>query len=216
MLSAEFKTKKQSVKEWSFHNTVPCFTPGTRIATPKGERPVESLQVGDRVLTRDHGIQDITWIGHRGMSAIELKDTPKLRPILIPQGSLGNGKPERDMLVSPMHRMLVVSSLARRLFGEREVLVTARDLCRMEGIRAVKVPETTYIHFMCDAHQVVLANGSWTESFQPNDYALKGVVKGQRDELLKVYPELASARGRKGFQLVRRALGRVEAMKLFK
>ena len=40
------------------------FTRGTRITLASGEqRPVEDLQVGDRVLTRDDGPQDVRWIG---------------------------------------------------------------------------------------------------------------------------------------------------------
>jgi len=35
---------------------VPCFTPGSMIATPTGEKAVESLRPGDKVLTRDNGI----------------------------------------------------------------------------------------------------------------------------------------------------------------
>ena len=37
--------------------TVICFTPGTRIATQKGEIAVENLAVGDKVVTRDNGAQ---------------------------------------------------------------------------------------------------------------------------------------------------------------
>ncbi|HSF92831.1 MAG TPA: Hint domain-containing protein, partial [Paracoccaceae bacterium] len=44
---------------------VACFTPGTGIATPKGEVAVERLKKGDRVLTRDNGIQTIRWIGQK-------------------------------------------------------------------------------------------------------------------------------------------------------
>jgi len=200
----------------NFKNIVPCFTPGTLIATPKGEREIESLSIGDRILTRDNGIQEVTWMGHRSLSATELGDAPSLRPILIRAGSFGSGSPERDMLVSPMHRMLVTSKLAKKYFGEREVLVAARDLTNVPGIDQVKVAGTTYLHFMCDKHQIVLANGTWTESFQPNDYAIKGVVKEQRDELFKICPSLALPEGRRGYKLARKALRRVESLALFK
>ncbi|NBQ51552.1 MAG: hypothetical protein EBU35_13140, partial [Marivivens sp.] len=38
-----------------------CFTPGARIATPRGARPIETLRPGDLVVTRDHGLQPIRW-----------------------------------------------------------------------------------------------------------------------------------------------------------
>ena len=53
---------------------IPCFTPGTLIATPQGERKVEDLQAGDRVITRDNGIQEIRWIGTRTLEAGDLKE----------------------------------------------------------------------------------------------------------------------------------------------
>ncbi|MEJ6402008.1 Hint domain-containing protein [Yoonia sp. 2307UL14-13] len=195
---------------------VPCFTPGTRIATPKGERLAESLTVGDRILTRDNGIQTIAWAGWRPMSGQELRDNPALRPILIPAGSLGTDLPERDMLVSPQHRMLVVSDIARAHFGEAEVLVPAKDLTKLPGIKVVNVQQTAYVHFMCEKHQIVLADGTWTESFQPNDYALKGVVAAQREELLRLHPALANVEGRSAVGTARRALRKLESYVLFK
>jgi Ca2+-binding RTX toxin-like protein len=43
----------------NIENVIPCFTPGTLIATPKGEMLVENLSVGDKIITRDNGIQEI-------------------------------------------------------------------------------------------------------------------------------------------------------------
>ena len=199
-----------------FGQIVPCLSPGARVATPKGEQAAETLSVNDRVLTRDHGIQRIVWAGHRTLRVDELKAAPALRPVLIRAGSLGNDLPERDTLVSPMHRMLVVSDVARAHFGESEVLVAARDLTNLDGVDVVNVPGITYLHFMFDKHQVILANGTWTESFQPNDYALKGVVDAQRQELFKICPALAAQSGRERFGTARRALRRVESLLLFK
>ena len=47
----------------------PCFTPGTMIATLRGERAVETLQQGDKIVTRDNGVQEIAWIGGRILGA---------------------------------------------------------------------------------------------------------------------------------------------------
>ena len=45
----------------------PCFTPGTVIETETGPRLIETLAPGDRVLTRDRGMQPVLWIGRRTM-----------------------------------------------------------------------------------------------------------------------------------------------------
>ena len=46
-----------------FTTTAPCFTAGTLIETPRGAVAIETLQVGDRVMTLDRGPQPLRWIG---------------------------------------------------------------------------------------------------------------------------------------------------------
>ena len=112
------------------NTVVPCFTSGTQIETPNGPRAVETLSVGDEVLTLDHGPQHIRWIGTRHLSRDDLIAKHKLLPVRIKAGALGNGLPHRDLLVSPQHRMLVRSAIAVRMFDAKEVLVPARSSCR--------------------------------------------------------------------------------------
>ena len=97
-----------------------CFTPGTLIATPRGEVAIEALRAGDRVFTRDNGIQTIRWIGRRDLTRDDLAGNPALRPVRIAKGALGNGLPEADMQISPNHRMLLTWKQAELLFDERE------------------------------------------------------------------------------------------------
>ncbi len=196
---------------FNIENVIPCFTPGTLIATPKGERRVEELQVGDRVITRDNGIQEIRWTGAKPISWQELNSSNHLKPILISAGSLGNGLPERDMLVSPNHRVLVSNDRTALYFDEREVLVAAKHLVDNKGIFQVETRGTTYIHFMFDNHEVVLSDGAWTESFQPGDYSLKGIGNAQRNEIFELFPELETREGLEDFSAARRTLKKHEA-----
>ncbi|WP_321363500.1 Hint domain-containing protein [uncultured Celeribacter sp.] len=190
---------------------IPCFTPGTLIATPKGEMKVEELKVGDRVITRDNGIQEIRWIGHKVLTGAELAARRELMPVLIRQGALGAGLPERDMVVSPNHRMLVSNEKAALLFEEHEVLVAAKHLTRMEGVDVVEASGVTYIHVMFDRHEVVLSDGTWSESFQPGDYTLSGIGDEAREELFALFPELVEVSTRGGFSAARRILRKHEA-----
>ncbi|MET4129631.1 Hint domain-containing protein [Roseovarius sp. MBR-6] len=192
-------------------NLIPCFTPGTLIATPRGEVPVEDLREGDRVITRDNGLQEIRWTGARSLGAGDLMATPKLRPVLIRAGALGHGLPERDMLVSPQHRLLLTSERAALYFGEREVLAAAKHLTGMEGIDEVQASGVTYIHFMCDRHEVVLSNGAWTESFQPGEQVMDGMGASSREEIYTLFPELRDKAGIDAYQAARRSLKRHEA-----
>ena len=197
-------------------NVIPCFTPGTKIATPRGEVLVEALEVGDRVITRDNGIQTIRWVGAREMTGAEFEKAAHLKPVLIRKGALGNALPERDMMVSPNHRVLVANEKTALYFEEREVLVAAKHLTGMEGIDVVEVSGTTYIHVMFDRHEVILSDGTWTESFQPGDMSLAGIGEEQRNEILELFPELATQDGIEGYTAARRSLKKHEASLLVK
>ncbi|RUS59290.1 tandem-95 repeat protein [Pseudorhodobacter sp. E13] len=191
--------------------SVPCFTPGTLIATPKGEVPIENLRAGDRIITRDNGIQELRWIGQRKFDWAHLTANPHLRPIMVRRGSLGNGLPERDMMLSPNHRVLVSNDRTSLYFDEHEVLVSAKHLVGGKGIFEVESIGTTYIHLMFDQHEVVLSDGAWTESFQPGDYTLNGMGNAQRNEILELFPELKTKEGLADYTAARRTLKKHEA-----
>jgi len=195
---------------------VPCFTPGTLIATPQGERLVEDLQIGDRIITRDNGIQEIRWLGRKDLSGMDLARKPHLNPVLIQKGALGNNLPEHDILVSPNHRMLVANDKTALYFEEREVLVAAKHLTGLDGVDEVEANGVGYIHFMFDQHEVVLSNGAWTESFQPGDYTLQGIGDAQREEIFELFPELEREEGLKAYGSARRSLKKHEAALLTK
>jgi Ca2+-binding RTX toxin-like protein len=195
----------------NIENVIPCFTPGTMIATPRGEVPVETLRAGDRIVTRDNGLQEIRWVGQKPLTWTDMAAAPHLRPVLVRQGSLGNGLPERDMMVSPNHRLLVANDRTALYFDEHEVLVSAKHLVGSDGVHAVESMQTTYIHFMCDQHEVVLSNGAWTESFQPGDYTLKGMGNSQRSEIFELFPDLKSKEGLDSYTAARKTLKRHEA-----
>ena len=169
---------------------VPCFTPGTMVETKDGLVAVENLVPGQRVLTRDNGYQPVRWIGRRRLSAAELAARPQLQPVRIGRGALGQGLPEVDMVVSPQHRMLLTGTRAELFFGEAEVLAAALHLVGNPGIERLVVDEVTYLHIMFDAHEIIRADGAWTESFQPGDMTLRGLDDPQRDELFAIFPEL--------------------------
>ncbi len=175
----------------NIETVIPCFTPGALIATDLGEVRVEDLKAGDRVLTRDNGYQEVRWVGRRALKAAELAQAPQLCPVRIRKGALGLNLPERDLVVSPQHRMLVAASRAELLFGEHEVLVAAAHLTVRSGVTTLtEAPGVTYIHLLFDRHEIIRANGAWTESYQPGELTLKGMEDGPRDEILALFPEL--------------------------
>lgn len=191
--------------------SVICFTPGTRILTPFGPVPIESLREGDLVQTKDNGAQPVCWTGSRRMSGARLFTQPALRPIRLRAGAFGIGRPERDLLVSPGHRMLVKGRAAQALFNTPEVLVSARDLVNGDSIvQDLRVPEVTYVHLLLPRHEVLFAEGLETESFHPANTALTSLNEDDRARLLRVLPAvLADPQGYGDY--ARRNLSRPEA-----
>ncbi|EAQ06166.1 Hint domain-containing protein [Yoonia vestfoldensis] len=142
-----------------------CFTKGTMIATASGAKAVEDLQPGDLVLTRDHGLQPIRWAGHWQADAAKLALQPSLQPVLIRKGALGRDMPASDMMVSGQHRIMVASAIVERMFDAQEMFVAAKHLIGLPGVESAALNDgVTYYHILCDAHEIVWANGAWAET----------------------------------------------------
>lgn len=169
----------------------PCFTPGTAIATPAGERRVEDLRAGDAVLTADHGAQRLLWVGRRHLDAATLDLAPNLRPVHVAAGALGPGLPRRDLLLSPQHGLLVCSPIAERVGGAPEVLVAVRHLIGLPGITpAREIRAISYLHLLFMRHELVIANGALSESLYLGRQALRGLSRPARNEVFTLFAEL--------------------------
>ncbi len=161
-----------------------CFTSGTLIETISGSRPVECLAPGDLVLTRDHGFQPLRWIGQRKTHAQGAR-----APVRIRAGHLGA---DRDLLLSPQHRILVGGWRAELFFGVGEALAAAAHLIDGQAVSRAPMRRVTYLHLLFDQHEVLSTQGVWSESLHPSDYSLGLIDAPQRAEVLSLFPDLAS------------------------
>jgi hypothetical protein len=169
-----------------------CFCDGTLISTPSGQRPVEALQVGDMVLTSD-GPKALRWIGRRSVTREELAKDPKLRPVQIRPGALGDGLPLQKLRVSRQHRMVSSSRPSARMFGPGEVLIPAVKLAQLPGISVENgLHPVTYYHLMFDDHVILYANGAPSESFLVTQNSLGALTEEAREELLRLFPDLTA------------------------
>lgn len=166
-----------------------CFTKGTLIGTPRGPIAVETLEPGHMVTTR-YGPRPVLWIGKRRLDVIDLMANPKLLPIRVPADAFGPNSPQRDLLFSPQHRLVVRSSIVMRMFDEPEVLVAAKHLIGCNGIEvAGDVRSVVYCHIMLDQHAVVPVEGIETETMLPGPQALRMIPKEAVIELRTLFPD---------------------------
>lgn len=177
-----------STSTFSEIESVVCFAEGTSITTPRAERPVADLRVGDEVLTLDHGSQTILWINSQRLEAAKLAAHPNLRPIRIKAGALGPQTPNQDLIVSPQHRLLLRSKIAIRIFEAQEVLVPAKMLLPLDGVEiASDLTCVTYYHFTCATHELVIAAGALAETLHLGPQTVHGLTPDALAELKAIF-----------------------------
>lgn len=158
----------------------PCFVPGTRIATPTGEVPVEALAIGDEILGADGKAVRVKWLGHRTLHPAFAASLDAM-PIRIAAGALGEGLPKRDLLVSPDHAMLVEGCLVHA-----GALVNGRSITQLTGWQG----DLQYLHIETEAHQLILAEGAATETYIDHDTRRRF---DNHAEYVQLYPDEAQA-----------------------
>ncbi len=123
---------------------------GTSVLTLEGELPVEFLYPGDRIITRDAG-------------AVPLRDVMAHRvrgqPVRIAAGTLGDRRPDRDLIVPAAQRLLVRDWRAMALTGQRQAMIPARSLLDGEFIRMLPWGELVLHQLIMDAPHVIYASG---------------------------------------------------------
>lgn len=137
--------------------TYACFLKGTHIATPDGEKTVESLVAGDKVITASGGVATVKWLGHRTLykSRIPAKDAVRAFPILIKKDAIANNVPHADLIVSPGHHLEFNGALVPAM-----MLVNGQTIIQQFERRSFE-----YFHVELEQFDIILAEGVPAESY---------------------------------------------------
>ncbi|MCF6231921.1 MAG: Hint domain-containing protein [Rhodobacteraceae bacterium] len=139
------------------HIACVSFTRGTHVTLGSGaQKRIEDISIGDKVLTRDDGVQMVRWIGQSTVRA-----TGDLAPIVITAGTLNN---TGDLVVSPDHRMFIYQRSDQMGAGQPEVLVKARHLVNGATVYVQQGGFVDYFQILFDAHHIIYAEGIAAES----------------------------------------------------
>ncbi|MGB7099542.1 MAG: Hint domain-containing protein, partial [Xanthobacteraceae bacterium] len=156
----------------------PCYCPGTLILTDRGQKPVESLKIGDRVMTISGVTRPIKWIGKRSYGGRFVMGRRDILPVCIRAGALDDNVPRRDLWISPHHAMYLDG-----------VLIEAKDLINgVSVVQAESVDNVEYYHVELDSHDVIIAEGALSESFVDDNGRF---MFHNAHEYLTLYPHAA-------------------------
>ncbi len=150
----------------AFHEPTPStgLIAGTVILTADGEIPVEFLSEGDRIITRDAGMVRLRSI---------IRQECTVPVIRIAAGSLGDTRPEEDMLIPAGQRILVRDWRAKAMGGARQALMRGDALTDGEFVHSLGTRRVVLLHLVFDRPHVIYAGGLEIEAALPRACVLK-------------------------------------------
>ncbi|MEM1427994.1 MAG: Hint domain-containing protein [Pseudomonadota bacterium] len=174
----------------------PCFVSGTRILTPLGEVPVEALRPGMEVSLAG---------GERAPVLLTAAFPHRLsgsgdpvRPVVIPPGALGPGRPSRPLRLSPQHALPISDSQLPELqdaaAGQPGAFLRAKALCGCRGIsQPPRAGRVTYHALLLPALGALVADGAQALSLWPGPRALRAIGPDHVRWLEQVFPGVSTA-----------------------
>ena len=132
-----------------------CFLPGSQIATPNGETPVERLVAGDPILTLSGATRRVLWIG-KGESVATPGHRTAATPVIVRKGALSQNVPFKDLHITKAHGLFFDGALI-----PVEFLVNHRSILWDDAAKLV-----TLYHVELDTHDILLANGVPAETYR--------------------------------------------------
>ncbi|MEM7439077.1 MAG: Hint domain-containing protein [Pseudomonadota bacterium] len=135
----------------------------TLIMTAKGEVRADTLVAGDRLVTRDHGMQPLIWVG-------KCERTHAICPTAtFPTGAINNARP---LTLAPNTCVLVKGAEALSMFGKAEVLVSAHHLMDSLDSKPAKLKSTKFVQLIFARHEIIYADAAAAESFLADEAGL--------------------------------------------
>lgn len=176
---------------------------GAVVETAAGPVLARDLRPGDRLITRDRGMQALRWVGSSTVvygtepdsDEHSLVTAPADGPVRVRAGALGTNSEAGNLLLAPGQRLLSSDPLNGLYFGAEEVLVQAADLTHVDGVDRVARHVGRWTHLLFDHHELILVNGVWTESFVPDMWSIHVAFPEQWQEMIEALPRLSFAAG---------------------
>ena len=152
------------------HTACVFFAKGTRITLSTGmPKPIEELNAGDEILTRDAGVQEIRWIGQ-----VTMRASGAFAPVAMKAGALSN---VNDLVLGPEHRLFIYQRSDELGTGRSETLVRVRHLVNGNDVIRIEAGYIEYYQILFDEHQFIYAKGLPVESQLLDQHSLLALPK---------------------------------------
>jgi hypothetical protein len=140
--------------------SAPCFRSGTKLLTKYGYVAVETLEIGDWMITvqnKDNlapSYNQIVWMGYRHLDITKHYWPLTVLPVRVRHGAFGLNIPKNDLWLSPQHAVYIEG-----------VLIPIIALANGSTIVQENVDKISYWHVELENHDVIIAEGLPVETF---------------------------------------------------
>ncbi|MEM6588002.1 MAG: Hint domain-containing protein [Pseudomonadota bacterium] len=128
----------------------------SNIMTATGERRVDTLETGDRIVTRDQGMVVLDDLRAREVEVPLVK---------IAARSLGHNRPEEDTVMPAGQRILIRDWRAQAVFGSKVALVPAERLVDGEFVTIEPTAMITVYDLLFDDPHILYVDGLEVASY---------------------------------------------------
>jgi len=191
------------------------FAQSSVVETARGPVLARDLRLGDKLITRDKGLQPLRWIGDSSViyeqpAPARGKGTAR-GPVRIRAGAQGTNPDAGNLVVAPGQRVLVCNTLKELLSATDEVMARAGDLTPLDGIDTVPRDVGRWVHLLLDSHELLRVNGLWMESFAPDMWSIRVAYPEEWHQITEAMPRLKYENTAANYVEARRWLGAREA-----
>ena len=111
-------------------------------------------------MTKSGWTRPIKWIGGRSYPGRFVMGRKDILPVCIKAGALDDKVPKRDLWISPQPRHV----------SRRACLIEAKDLVNgVSIVQAEHVEKVEYFHIELETHDMIIAEGAFSETFIDDD-----------------------------------------------
>lgn len=145
----------------SYVGTTPCYLAGSMLRVVGGEKAVEEISIGDRIIAWDNenGVdvtKAVVWVGSKTVIVnASLPDDLAGYPIRVCKDAISDGVPYSDLLITAEHCLFLDGR-----FVPARMLVNGRSIFFDRSMQRFDV-----YHIETEVHSIVTANGMLSESF---------------------------------------------------